>query len=84
MENLMRASKLQNTLKYSRYAYDNEGYIIHMLTSNERTFFTNAYIIETKNGLVVVDTMMINSDAIVLCQHIDNLNKPLIIVSVPL
>ncbi len=76
----MRASKLQNTLKYSRYAYDNEGYIIHMLTSNERTFFTNAYIIETKNGLVVVDTMMINSDAIVLCQHIDNLNKPLIAV----
>ena len=35
----MRVSKLQSALKYSRYAYDNEGYVIHMLTSNERTFF---------------------------------------------
>jgi glyoxylase-like metal-dependent hydrolase (beta-lactamase superfamily II) len=51
-----------------------------MLTSNERTFFTNAYIIETKIGLVVVDTMMINSDAKVLRQYIDNINKPLIAV----
>ncbi|MEH6453348.1 MAG: MBL fold metallo-hydrolase [Psychromonas sp.] len=51
-----------------------------MLTSNERTFFTNAYIIETKNAIVVVDTMMINSDAILLRQHIDSINKPLIAV----
>jgi glyoxylase-like metal-dependent hydrolase (beta-lactamase superfamily II) len=51
-----------------------------MLTSNERTFFTNAYIIETKNALVVVDTMMINSDAKLLRQHVDNINKPLIAV----
>jgi glyoxylase-like metal-dependent hydrolase (beta-lactamase superfamily II) len=72
--------KLKNKLKYSRHTYDDEGYVIHMLTSNERTFFTNAYIIETKNALVVVDTMMINSDAILLRQHIDNINKPLIAV----
>jgi glyoxylase-like metal-dependent hydrolase (beta-lactamase superfamily II) len=70
----------QNTLKYSRYAYDDEGYVIHMLTSNERTFSTNAYIIETKNALVVVDTMMINSDALLLRQYLDKINKPLIAV----
>jgi glyoxylase-like metal-dependent hydrolase (beta-lactamase superfamily II) len=69
-----------NELKYNRYAFDDEGYVIHMLTSNERTFFTNAFIIETKNALVVVDTMMINADALLLRQHIDNMNKPLIAV----
>jgi len=76
----MSVIKLKNKLKYSHYAYDDEGYVIHMLTSNERTFFTNAYIIETRNALVVVDTMMINSDAILLRQHIDSINKPLIAV----
>jgi len=72
--------KLKNKLKYSRYTYDDEGYVIHMLTSNERTFFTNAYIIETKNALVVVDTMMLNSDAIFMRQHINSISKPLIAV----
>jgi hypothetical protein len=74
----MSIIRLKNKLKHSRYAYDNEGYVIHMLTSNERTFFTNAYIIETENPLVVVDTMMINSDALLLRQHINNINKPLL------
>jgi len=69
-----------NELKYSRYAFDDEGYVIHMLTSNERTFLTNAFIIETKNALVVVDTMMVNDDALLLRQYIDNMNKPLIAV----
>jgi glyoxylase-like metal-dependent hydrolase (beta-lactamase superfamily II) len=73
-------SKQKNKLQYSRYVYDAEGYVIHMLTSNERTFFTNAYIIETKNALVVVDTMMINSDALLLRQYIDKIDKPLIAV----
>lgn len=70
---------LESKLKYCRYDYD-EGYVVHMLTSNERTFFTNAYIIETKNSIVVVDTMMINSDAALLRQFMDNINKPLIAV----
>lgn len=69
-----------NELKYSRYAFDDEGYVIHMLTSNEPTFFTNAFIIESKNALVVVDTMMINADALLLRQFLDNINKPLIAI----
>ncbi|MFK5915467.1 MAG: MBL fold metallo-hydrolase, partial [Woeseiaceae bacterium] len=76
----MSIIKQKNKLKYNRYTYDDEGYVIHMLTSKERTFFTNAYIIETKNALVVVDTMMIKSDATLLRQHIDNIKKPLIAV----
>jgi glyoxylase-like metal-dependent hydrolase (beta-lactamase superfamily II) len=76
----MNITKLKNKLNDSSYPYDDEGYVIHMLTSNERTFFTNAYIIETKNALVVVDTMMINSDALLLRQYMDNINKPLIAV----
>jgi glyoxylase-like metal-dependent hydrolase (beta-lactamase superfamily II) len=70
----------RNELKYSRYAFDDEGYVIHMLTSGERTFFTNAFVIETKKALVVVDTMMINADALLLRQFIDNINKPLVAV----
>jgi glyoxylase-like metal-dependent hydrolase (beta-lactamase superfamily II) len=76
----MRITEGLNSLKYSRHPYDEEGYVIHMLTSNERTFLTNAYIIETQNALVVVDTMMINSDARLLRQQLDSINKPLIAV----
>lgn len=69
-----------NKLGYNCYLYDEEGYVIHMLTSTERTFFTNAFIIETKNAIVVVDTMMINSEAILLREFMDTLKKPLIAV----
>lgn len=77
MSKNMSKNKLNNKLDYNCYPYDEEGYVIHMLTSTERTFFTNAFVIETKNAIVVVDTMMINSDAILLRQFIDTLNKPL-------
>ncbi len=76
----MSVIEQQNTLKHSRFAYDDQAYVIHMLTSNESTFLTNAYIIETQSALVVVDTMMINSDAMQLRQHMDKLNKPLLAV----
>ncbi len=72
--------RIANKLKYSSYSYEDEGYVIHMLTSSERTFFTNAYIIETRNALVVVDTMMINSDAALLRQKVDDISKPLIAI----
>ncbi|MBB1441506.1 MBL fold metallo-hydrolase, partial [Shewanella sp. SG41-4] len=51
-----------------------------MLTSSERTFFTNAYIVETKNAVVVVDTMMINSDALGLKQYIEEIGKTLLAI----
>ena len=76
----MANNKLANQLSYNHYQYADEGYVIHMLTSPERTFFTNAYIIETENALVVVDTMMINSDAALLRQHVDDIGKPLIAI----
>jgi len=72
--------KLKSTLKYNQYPYVDEGFVIHMLTSNARTFLTNAFIIETSNALVIVDTMMVNSDALLLRQHLNNINKPLIAV----
>jgi glyoxylase-like metal-dependent hydrolase (beta-lactamase superfamily II) len=72
--------KLKNTLQYNQYPYGDEGFVIHMLTSNARTFLTNAFIIETSNALVIVDTMMVNSDALLLRQHLNNINKPLIAV----
>ena len=68
---------MMNKLQYRRFAYDNEDFAIHMLTSAERTFLTNAYIVETENALVVVDTMMINSDALLLRQRVEEINKPL-------
>ena len=68
------------SLKYKRYVYEKEGFIIHALTSGERTFFTNAFIIETDNALVVVDTMMIISDAALLRAFADKLAKPIIAI----
>ncbi|MEH6443700.1 MAG: MBL fold metallo-hydrolase [Oceanospirillaceae bacterium] len=70
----------QSKLKYNRFSYSDQGFVVHMLTSSEHTFFTNAYIIETKNALVVVDTMMINSDAALLRQHANDIGKPIICV----
>lgn len=67
-------------LNYHTYSYEDEGYTVHMLTSGEHSFLTNAYIVETKSALVVIDTMMINSDALLLRLHLDRINKPLIAV----
>lgn len=74
------SNTLNNKLNYNCYPYIDEGFVIHMLTSSERTFYTNAYIIETDNALVVVDTLMINSDALLLRQHIEKIDKPLIAI----
>lgn len=65
-------------MDYQSYSYQKEGFTVHMLTSSARTFFTNAYLIETVNGLVAVDTMMINADAKALRQLIDKIAKPLL------
>ena len=77
---IMENEQVAPSLAYQCQPFNYEGFIIHMFSSNERTFCTNAYVIETENSLVVIDTFMVNSEAILLRQFIDNINKPLIAV----
>lgn len=76
----MENEQVVSSLTYQCQPFNNEGFIIHMFSTNERTFCTNAYVIETENSLVVIDTFMVNSEATLLRQFIDNINKPLIAV----
>ncbi len=67
-------------LNYSRHQQDEESYVIHMLTSSPRSFLTNAYLIETENALVAVDTFMIVPDALALRELLNSIGKPLIAI----
>jgi glyoxylase-like metal-dependent hydrolase (beta-lactamase superfamily II) len=66
-------------MKYDTQNYQDKcgEYQVHTITSGQETFFTNAFVIETKKSLVVVDTMMTVSDARAVRKFIDKLNKPL-------
>lgn len=68
---------VEKALLYSCYPQD-ESFSIHMLTSSERSFLTNAYLIETENALVAVDSFMIVSDAMALRDLALKICKPLI------
>lgn len=68
------------TLNYSRHEQNEDGYVIHMLTSTPRSFSTNAYVIETKHAVVVVDTFMIVPDAQGLLELLNSIGKPLIAI----
>lgn len=61
---------------YNKYAYPEQGFVVHMLTSSERSFLTNAYLIETENGLVAIDTFMLVSDAQALRALFDSIAQP--------
>ncbi len=74
---------MSKTLTYSRHFANinaEENPRIHMLTSQPRSFLTNAYLIETDNALVAVDTFMIVSDAAALLELIVEIGKPLIAI----
>jgi hypothetical protein len=60
---------------------ENEKELIHKIhthTSGEQGIFANAYIIETKNGLVAVDATLTVSESKSLKKLIDSINKPLL------
>jgi len=69
-----------NTLNYARHDPQDESYVIHMLTSGPRSFLTNAYLIETANAVVAVDTFMIIPDALALRELLHSIGKPLIAI----
>ena len=70
---------IQNLI-YARHDQPDEGYVVHMLTSTPRSFLTNAYLIETQNAVVAVDTFMIVPDAQVLRELLSSIGKPLIAI----
>ena len=50
---------------------------IHTYTSSEPMLKVNAFIVETDNQLVIVDTTLTMSDSLALKQKADTLGKPL-------
>ena len=52
-------------------------FMVHTVASGPETFLTNAFLVETAESLVAVDTMMTVSDARALRRHVDAIGKPL-------
>jgi glyoxylase-like metal-dependent hydrolase (beta-lactamase superfamily II) len=55
---------------------------ISIFTSPEPAFLVNSFIIETQNGIIVIDAQFLVSEAQKLKQHIEQLGKPLLAVIV--
>lgn len=53
---------------------------LHVFSSPEPAFFVNSFVIETDNGLVLVDTQFLTSSARQLADMIRALNKPLLAI----
>jgi glyoxylase-like metal-dependent hydrolase (beta-lactamase superfamily II) len=51
---------------------------VHTVTASPQGILVNAYVVETKNGLVVVDSALTVSDARALRTRVDELGKPLL------
>ena len=52
-------------------------FVVHTITSGQETFLTNAFLVETAESLIAVDTMMTVSDARILRRRVDAIGKPL-------
>jgi glyoxylase-like metal-dependent hydrolase (beta-lactamase superfamily II) len=78
MSVFMDHQAVSNNLSYNTYEYSEQGFVVHMLTSPARSFLTNAYLIETTNSVVAIDTFMLISDALALRDLLDQIDKPLI------
>ena len=52
-------------------------FTVHTVTSGAETFLTNAFLVETAESLVAVDTMMTTSDARALRRCAEAIGKPL-------
>jgi glyoxylase-like metal-dependent hydrolase (beta-lactamase superfamily II) len=53
---------------------------IHNHTSGEKGIFVNSFLIETANGVVVIDSALTVSESKVLKAQLDSINKPLLAV----
>ena len=56
------------------------SYKVHRFQSSDAGLAVNAYIVETVNGIVVVDATLLNSDSLNLRAKIDAIGKPLLAV----
>jgi len=53
---------------------------VHVFGSKEAAFFVNSFVIETRHGLVLVDTQFLTSSARKLSDLVKSLNKPLLAI----
>jgi glyoxylase-like metal-dependent hydrolase (beta-lactamase superfamily II) len=52
-------------------------FVVHTVTSGEASFLTNAFVVESATGVVVVDAMMVRSEARRVRDVVDRIGKPL-------
>lgn len=57
---------------------DTHGLTIHTHTASEAGLFVNSYLVETADGVVVVDTNLLNSEIAALVAKVDAVGKPLL------
>ena len=53
---------------------------IHVYSSGETGIFANAYLVETKNGIVAIDSTLTESESKSLRARLDAIGKPLLAV----
>jgi len=68
---------MQYNLKCSASVNRDHGeFFVHQFSSGADTFFTNAFVVETSNSLVVIDSMMTVSEARSFGEYISTIGKP--------
>lgn len=67
-------------LNGATFSRSDDSYTVHMLTSPAETFMSNAYLIESNNAVVAIDTLMLVSEAEAMRAYIDKIAKPLVAV----
>jgi glyoxylase-like metal-dependent hydrolase (beta-lactamase superfamily II) len=69
---------MNTSLNCSTKVYaDHPGFTVHQHESGPTTFFTNGFVVETTNSLVIIDTMMTISEARSLRRYAESLVKPI-------
>jgi glyoxylase-like metal-dependent hydrolase (beta-lactamase superfamily II) len=86
-EILMNESlSLDNATSSTKNLSENEGQImssfprIYTHMSDEKGIFVNGYLVETANGVVVIDSALTVSESKALREELDSINKPLLAV----
>ncbi|MGE5661280.1 MAG: MBL fold metallo-hydrolase [Ignavibacteriales bacterium] len=77
---------LDNATSSTKNLSENEGQMmgsfprIYTHMSGEKGIFVNGYLVETANGVVVIDSALTVSESMALKEELDSINKPLLAV----
>jgi glyoxylase-like metal-dependent hydrolase (beta-lactamase superfamily II) len=81
-----KSMSLDNATSSTKNPSENEGQMmgsfprIYTHMSGEKGIFVNGYLVETANGVVVIDSALTVSESKALKEELDSINKPLLAV----